>query len=189
MDKIHNFSFEIRQKPAKKANWGYLMSLTLTCGFSSIELGATFSASNAAWKDLEARFDLYDVNPKVLFSPKTLVSAASILGAAVGSIIGGQIIGNGRRRPIIIFNVFIIIGSLMAVVDNFKVICLGRLVFGFATGVLLSAAPKVIEETVPADIADYGFGASTNLIANFGVLVNFSLGSFVPLEPEKRKTD
>lgn len=79
-----------------------------------------------------------------------------------------------------IFNCVIIVSSVLSVMNSFTVICLGRLIFGFATGVLLAAAPKIVEETVPAKIQDFGFGTSTNLIINFGVLSSFILGPLIP---------
>jgi MFS family permease len=124
-----------------------------------------------------------------LFSPKTIVSTASILGVTIGSFIGGSIIVNSRRKPILFFNLILIISSLVSIVDNFIVICIGRLVFGFATGILLVAAPKIIEETVPVDIIDYGFGTSTNLIINIGIMFNFMLGTLVPTDIESQKTN
>ena len=87
-----------------------------------------------------------------MITNQTIVSAASILGTAIGSVIGGSIIANSRRKPILLFNCVIIIGSLLAIVESFIVICIGRLIFGFATGVLLAAAPKIIEETVPSNV-------------------------------------
>ena len=150
-------------------------------------MGGALSATNAAWPDLQTHFNLENSNG--ILAPKTIVSAASILGTAIGSIVGGSIIVNSRRKPILFFNFIIILGCFLAIYDNFTVICIGRLVFGFATGVLLAAAPKIIEETVPANIQDYGFGTSTNLMVNFGVLVSFILGPLVPTDPIIQKTD
>ena len=94
---------------------------------------------------------------------------------------------SSRRKPILVFNVVLIIASLLSIYDDFNVICFGRLLFGFANGVLLAAAPKIIEETVPVNIQDYGFGTSTNVMINIGIMINFILGTLVPTETETQK--
>jgi MFS family permease len=44
------------------------------------------------------------------------------------------------------------VGSVLSVNHNWWVLNLGRLVFGFASGVLLCATPKIIEETIPTHL-------------------------------------
>jgi len=41
---------------------------------------------------------------------------------------------------------------------------------GFFSGMLISVAPKVIDETVPASIIDKGFGTSTNIMVCFAIM-------------------
>ena len=55
----------------------------------------------------------------------------------------------GRRVNVIVFNLFLIFGSLLSVDKNWWVLNLGRLMFGFSSGVLLCTTPKIIEETIP----------------------------------------
>jgi uncharacterized membrane protein YgcG len=40
---------------------------------------------------------------------------------------------------------------------------LGKLFFGMGAGVLIAVAPRILEETVPANLIDKGFGAMTNV--------------------------
>ena len=58
----------------------------------------------------------------------------------------------GRRVNVLIFNLVMILSSLMSIDKNWWVINLGRVIFGFASGVLLCAAPKIIEESIPGHL-------------------------------------
>lgn len=104
----------------------------------------------------------------------------SVLGVAIGAIFGGKIIASGRRRTIFTYNVVSILGSLISLVPNLYAIVIGRLIFGFGAGVLVTACPKIVEETVPAHYMDYGFGISTNLAINTCVMINFLVGLLLP---------
>lgn len=52
-------------------------------------------------------------------------------------------------------------------IDNFAAVLVGRIVFGFCTGLFTVAAPRIIEETVPTYLMGE-FGISTNLALAFG---------------------
>ena len=81
---------------------------------------------------------------------KTMVVTGSVLGVAIGAITGGKIISHGRRKSVLVFSIVSIVGSLLSLVPNLAVILIGRLIFGFGAGVIVTASPKIIEETVPA---------------------------------------
>jgi MFS family permease len=72
----------------------------------------------------------------------------------------------------------------MTLILNFLVICIGRFLFGFASGVLLSIAPKLVEETVPARLLDYGYGVITNILINVAVMYSMILGFGVPSDDD-----
>lgn len=59
-------------------------------------------------------------------------------------------------------------------------ICFGRAVFGFACGVLICATPKVIDETIPSNLIDKGFGASTNIVINLAFMLVMILALGMP---------
>jgi len=62
----------------------------------------------------------------------------------VGALYGGDFIRYGRRRSVIQMNWIGLIGSLLSLILDFKVMVLGRFVFGFASGVLLCVAPRIL---------------------------------------------
>jgi MFS family permease len=111
------------------------------------------SATNVAYDAVELQVTCPDYfkNSKLL-DCKTFVSSTSVVGITIGSILGGVFVGNGRRINVIIFNLVIIIGSILSVNSNWWILNIGRLVFGFASGVLLCATPKIIEETIPTHL-------------------------------------
>ena len=76
----------------------------------------------------------------------------------------------GRRPLVIVSNLFTIIFTGITLVANTWVIAVGRLLYGLAAGFIISAVPKIIEETVPSHLIDKGFGTSTNLIICLAIL-------------------
>lgn len=105
-----------------------------------------------------------------------------MLGISIGAIAGGKIIAYGRRRAVLIFDLLGIIGSGLSIINNFYVILIGRLAYGFAAGVLVTACPNIVEETVPSAYMDYGYGISTNLGINLFVMISLLSGLIIPSE-------
>ena len=155
----------------------YLVKLTITCLLSSMQLGAALSATSSTLSSLEVQLEWTDANKT---DNKTLVSTASVLGVSIGAIVGGKIIAYGRRRSVLIFDLLGILGSVLSIISNFYVILLGRLTFGFAAGVLVTACPKIVEETVPSAYMDYGYGISTNLGINLFIMISLLSGLIIP---------
>jgi MFS family permease len=155
----------------------YLVKLTITCLLSSMQLGAALSATASTLSSLEKQLkwtkDNVDTN-------KTLISTASVLGISIGAIVGGKIIAYGRRKSVLIFDLLGIIGSVLSIIENFYVILVGRLMYGFAAGVLVTACPKIVEETVPSAYMDLGYGISTNLGINLFVMISLLSGLIIP---------
>ena len=82
-----------------------------------------------------------------------------------------------------------IIGSLISVIKQFEVICLGRFIHATAAGVLVCAASKLIEGQVPAHLMDYGFSCSTNILITTGILISMLLNIELPDESEWNDTN
>jgi MFS family permease len=62
--------------------------------------------------------------------------------------------------------------------------CLGRFIYGFAAGVILCTTPKMLEEIVPANLMDTGFGMSTSLAINIAFFGCLLLGGGMPEDPK-----
>ena len=104
----------------------------------------------------------------------------AILGIALGSVIGGQMITNGRIKVVLVFNVVAIAASVSSLFVSFWLIALSRFVHGFASGVLVTAAPKTLEESIPAHLLGYGFGSSTNILINAAIMCLMLIGIAMP---------
>ena len=147
--------------------------------------GAAYSATGTAAPALKYQLGWDEADWEIL---TTILSSCSVAGGALGFLAGGTLIQKGRKKMIIIFNVFIIIGSVMSMFLDTTVMCVGRFVFGFATGILATATPKIIEETIPDYVIDKGYGVSTNCSICFGIFVCFLLGIAMPQDSEELKT-
>jgi MFS family permease len=93
---------------------------------------------------------------------------------------GGSLIVGGRRPVLIIANLLAIIFSITSIIPNLYIIGLSRTFYGFTAGVIVSATPKMIEETVPNRLMDRGFGISTNAFINSAILLLMILGNLMP---------
>ena len=117
----------------------------------------------------------------------TILSTSSIVGLALGNIFGGDFVCYGRRKTIIGFNILGLIGTAFTVVLNFWSMCFGRLIFGFSCGVILCATPKMLVETIPANLIDLGYGTSTNIFINFAFFVMLIIAMGMPDKAEELK--
>ena len=87
---------------------------------------------------------------------------------------------------VILFNVLSIITSAASIVKNWPFMLAVRFLYSFCAGAIVSIAPKVVGETVPEHLMDYGFGASTNMIINVSIMYTMLLGMGYPVgDPDK----
>jgi len=108
------------------------------------------------------------------------MGTCAVAGIALGSVFGGDFVKTGRRTTIIYFNIIGLIATLITFLPNFIIICIGRLIFGFACGVLICATPKALDETIPSRIIDKGYGASTNIVINLAFMMIMLLALGMP---------
>jgi len=109
----------------------------------------------------------------------TLISSVSILGIAIGSLLGGKAVQKGRRRAIFIFDAFTILGAALCQYLSVPTLCIGRFVCGFAAGVLNIALSKSIIETVPEKYTGM-FGSLSNFYIALGVMLATVSGLVLP---------
>ena len=67
--------------------------------------------------------------------------------------------------------------------------CVGRTIVGFACGVLICATPKMIDETIPVELIDKGFGTSTNIVINLSFLAVMLLSTGMPEDDKSLQND
>jgi MFS family permease len=110
----------------------------------------------------------------------TILSTSALVGIALGNIFGGDFVKYGRRKTIIQFNILGAIATLFTFVLDFYSMCFGRMLFGFASGILSCATPKMLDETIPAHLMDKGFGTSTNILINLAFFVVLIMAMGMP---------
>lgn len=111
-----------------------------------------------------------------------MISSSSVLGMCIGAITAAQIIGIGRRKLLIIFGVVALGATALTLFLNVWVIILGRLIFGFCTGVFMTAGPRMLDECIPSHLLG-SFGVYTNIYANSGIMICLLLGAGLPTSP------
>lgn len=102
------------------------------------------------------------------------------MALSLGAIVGGKMLSSGRRPAMIIMNIVGIVGSLMSVYPNYFVLIGGRVLYGMSAGVLIAAVPRILEETIPEEKFDLGFGAVTNIAIDVLVIINSVIVMFMP---------
>lgn len=95
----------------------------------------------------------------------------SIVGLMFGCLLGGMFVGIGRKKAAILANSIVSAGSLLCLIENFYTIMVGKVVFGFGSGLLIVACGMWNKETIPASKMGY-VGTSINFGIVFGLLVS-----------------
>jgi primosomal protein N' len=113
---------------------------------------------------------------------------APALGITFGAMIGGKVMNKGRRMPMIVFNLIGACACILSVFDEYYISLTGKVLFGMCTGVLITIAPRVIQETIPDQHFDKGFGAMTNVGIDIVVLTSTVMVMYLP-KLNKKKTN
>jgi MFS transporter, SP family, sugar:H+ symporter len=88
----------------------------------------------------------------------------------------------GKLRLFHIMNLIVILGSLLSLIDNMYVICLGRFLFGVAAGGFTVYSPNYINESVPTELKG-PLGAMCQFGFCFGIFLPAILGLAIPDDP------
>ena len=142
-------------------------------GLCSMQYGSSISAQDDVVYILK---DDYKWTTEVTEKKMIHLQTLSISGLAIGSLISSKLHVNGKRR-VLIWAIFLAIAAtIFSLIKNFAVIITARFVFGLASGILVSTAPKMVQETVPANLLDSGFGVMTSWCIRFQMMIFIVLG-------------
>ena len=86
------------------------------------------------------------------------------VGVAIGAGSANQFMKVSRRVTFIGFNILGIGACFLSIVNNYSTVIIGRFIYGFVAGVMLNITPKMLLETIPMDLYNSGYGASTNFV-------------------------
>ena len=85
------------------------------------------------------------------------------LGLVSGAIFSAKLMQFGRKYIFICANFLGLIACFLSVGGNYPVLLFGRALYGFIGGIVINVIPKFLQETIPQDIYNQGYGASTHL--------------------------
>jgi MFS family permease len=151
-----------------------------TCGLGALQTGWAITGNTQTAPVFIVKFGWDEDEAKIY---NTLISSVSILGIAIGSLLGGMAVQKGRRRAIFIFDFFTIVGAGICQYLSVPTLCLGRFICGFAAGVLNIALSKSIIETVPEKYTGM-FGSLSNFYIATGVMLATVSGAVLPHSSE-----
>ena len=99
------------------------------------------------------------------------ITTAMNLGAMISAISAGFFMQRFRKwNMLVAMNVLLIVGSAISLYDNMYVICLGRFLFGLASGGFTVYAPTFTHESVPTEYKGI-FSLLLNAMVALGLLV------------------
>ena len=102
---------------------------------------------------------------------------------AAGAFTGGKIIPYGRRLSMILTSLIGSFGVGLTMIENFYVLLIGRIFFGFATGSQGVIVIRMINEYVPDSIASVCFGIFV-ATQNFSAFIALLFGLVLPKDTD-----
>lgn len=124
----------------------YLVTASLMASLGGVLFGYDIGIISGAILQLRDVFCLSCLDQE-------LVISAMLIGAVVGSLVGGYLIDFYGRRVTIIINagIFLIGAFVLALAPNFPIVVVGRLLVGFAVSVSATGECIYISEIAPAN--------------------------------------
>ena len=99
---------------------------------------------------------------------ESIIGSSVVAGMAIGAFSGGKLMVHGRRRAMIISSLIGLVGVALTLIENFYVLNIGRLVFGFTSGCQAAVVVRMIDEYMPPRLTSTamgGFAATQNFSA------------------------
>ena len=114
----------------------------------------------------------------------SILGSSVILGLTLGALSGGVIMKIGRRNTLFISLVIGLIGNLLTInINSFFMLNIGRLLYGYSSGLYSSVVPKMMGETLP----DHVFESIISLYVaaqGIGMLISNLFVFILPTENE-----
>jgi MFS family permease len=156
-----------------KPHFPYLFKVMIIGCLGAAHFGTALNLTNACNNILPEVMD-WPEDKRSLYL--TIVSSTSVAGVSIGSVVGGSLIQYGRRKMYILFCIVSIVGCILSTFPTMWVMCIGRFIYGFGSGILCVAGPRIMNEIIPAHLMDLGFNSSTNIFINIFSMMSMLLG-------------
>lgn len=112
----------------------------------------------------------------------SLFSTFIAIGQALGCIASAPLMNNyGRRKASIFVDICFIIGSILIILPSTVTFGIGRLITGFATGVMATVSPIYTNEVTPVSM-NPRVGPLVVISASVGLMLSYAFGLMLPTE-------
>lgn len=136
----------VAEDPHLIPNKEQLHLYALALGLGAMQIGWSLCGNTQTAPILIKKFG-WDIEEAKLWN--TIISSSSILGLTIGTFAAGVVIKIGRRKTILLMNIFVILGTVATLWQNLWMIILGRTLCGFCGGILSVSMSKSLYETIP----------------------------------------
>jgi len=121
---------------------------------------------------------LFELPDSEAADQQTVIQSLTTAGSAVGALCAGPLLKHGRRKFILLLNLFIIVGSVVPLFKDigFWPIYISRFIYGIGCGAFLVFSAKYICEVSPTEIQGPA-GCITQISLCLGILLPFFIGS------------
>lgn len=163
--------------------FGIVLQLVLFAALGSFLFGLNISLLNTSVDAIMSEYRMCgsynDLNCESLKWLKAVLLCSVMIGAAVGSMTGGQFLAFGRRVVYLVTMGIFLVGVISSCCANsYSAMLFARLLVGYAVGLVSVATPTYIAEVTPANKRGT-YGVFHQLFIVIGILVGTLLG--VPL--------
>lgn len=114
---------------------------------------------------------------------QSFIGTSIVVGLAIGAFTGGKIIPYGRRRAMILTSFVGIVGVGLTMIENFYILLLGRIIFGFTAGSQGVIVVRMINENVPENYFSTCLGIYSTA-QNFAALLCLCSGLILPKDDD-----
>ena len=138
----------------------------MTVGIGAINFGYSIAVMNSLGFDFSMQYPEYTDKKKFISN----VTAASMVGAAIGSLFSGPFTRFGKKNGLHVANIILAVGCGLTLYRNIYTLIAGRVLFGLSSGTFSVFVPSFINEITPTELKG-SFGSATQFLINFGILL------------------
>lgn len=157
-----------------KANHGYILLYVITMALNTINVAWTTAGHNQVAPIFAAKFQWTEDETRL---NNSLINFASNVGKALGAVIGGKLIEQGRKSCFIKYNILSIIACLAMQYLNLYAIIAAKFVHGLFVTFIHMSNVKMINETVPTHLkSQYGTYIAVVMTSGYTLTMIVGLG-------------
>lgn len=139
--------------------------------------GYATPSANQLSETLNAKYGWTTDSEKALH--QSFIGSSVVVGMAVGAFCAGKLIQSGRRRAMLLTTYLGVLGVSLIMIENFYVLLLGRVIFGFTAGSQACIVVRMIDEYVPQSIQSTCMGVFC-ATQNFSAFIALCSGFILP---------